>query len=48
MAGTFATFGELPESLGFDDAVTPPWTMVPNSGARKIVLRDGQGLTLAA
>ena len=33
--------------LGFDDAATPPWVMVPMQGSRVVVLKDGGGLSLA-
>ena len=41
-AGELTTVGRL----GFDDATTPPWIMVPMGGRRVVSLVDGAGLTL--
>ena len=33
-------------TLGFDNAETPPWLMVPEGGSKQVRLRDGSGLAL--
>lgn len=47
MAAAFiASEAKSTEQLGFDDAPTPPWVMVPMDGKRLVVLKDGAGLTV--
>ena len=48
MRATFAPEGSALDRLGFDEAASPPWIMVPADPAktRIVILKDGAGLSL--
>jgi hypothetical protein len=46
MPASFAANGSTIEKLGFDETTAPPWAMLPVHGTKKVVLKDGSGLSL--
>jgi hypothetical protein len=46
MTAAFVSAGLGVGTLGFDNAATPPWVMVPQGGSKTVRLTRGDGLTL--
>jgi hypothetical protein len=42
-----ATFAPVTGQLGFDELVTPAWVTLPVSSRKNVILKDGQGLSVA-